>query len=69
MKALVRTNEQPMFADTKLESACASCGGTLDARFTRDGVWAYCGNCRRLTRPFVALGPTGPLVLHPAPAA
>ncbi len=55
--------------DAAFEGACPTCDGTLHARLTVAGVWAWCGACRRLSHPTMMLGPAGPTFMHPAAAA
>ena len=50
--------------DVTLEGACPTCDGPLAARFSQGGVLAWCGACRRLTRPLLVPGPQGATIVH-----
>ncbi|MBK9515883.1 MAG: hypothetical protein IPO09_00765 [Anaeromyxobacter sp.] len=64
-----RPGEPRSDEDVQVEGGCPTCGGAVAARFTRSMVWAWCGPCRRLSRPVLVAGADGARLFHPAAAA
>jgi hypothetical protein len=61
----VKAETEKQVADLNVGGGCPICGGALSVRTTPGQVWSYCSCCRRLSRPKMAVGPHGFVLMHP----
>jgi hypothetical protein len=65
----VEVDAEKQVADLCVGKGCPLCGGALSVRKTPGTVWSYCPECRRLSRPRMAVGFQGLLLIHPTAVA
>jgi hypothetical protein len=65
----MKVDAEKQVADLHVGEGCPLCGGALSVRTTPGTVWSYCSDCRRLSRPKMAMGHRGIVFLEPAAVA
>ncbi len=65
----VKADSEKQTTDLNVGGGCPSCGGPLSVRKTPGQVWGYCPSCRRLSKPRMAVGLQGIVLVHPTAAA